>query len=600
MFDRIRIFIDRCLQSLANLGSAIVSPVERLVGGAADRVLSATEHVDRVESFFGRIVRIVFWPLRMLGSLFRLILPEPIARMFIGLGEGIQTLLSRIGTGILQLAEALNLDRLVFALVWLLQPLWRPIASVLVFLGCWLNTRQYHRGLMALPAMLLATLVLGVSTWHSLFGSSKIQATYRAAVKDAQETRAHDLIELFNLKLTALGEDTNLTQYRTAIARANEGEIDEAYKRMQVLAPTEAPGYANAHYWIAQQLVSGRLVESRDEARKLAKLHLDHLETLEVEAPYIQLLQAILLIEGQELDKAAQLLEPLVPIMPVAASERMRIDLALNREDQARQDARAVITHMKTRDRGKSELQANDYQSWIAAEEVLGNIKQMRNLLERWHQAEPENDQARKMLAMVCRRQAASLLRAPLPDENEITALWLRAAELDNSPNALLRLASTLYAGRDDSPVYAKLIKALNDSPQTPTDLLIAVGTQAAQKEDYANSKSFFAAAVARDESNPIAWNNYGLVLAEGDDPQLDKALAAVNKALDISPEEHRFRETRGQILIKLQQWQEAIDDLEFALNGLPNLSVIHKSLSVAYAALGQDELAKLHQAQAE
>jgi predicted Zn-dependent protease len=97
-----------------------------------------------------------------------------------------------------------------------------------------------------------------------------------------------------------------------------------------------------------------------------------------------------------------------------------------------------------------------------------------------------------------------------------------------------------------------------------------------------------------------VAWNNYAWALTQDPDKDLELALAAVNHALALSPEEFRFRETRGQINLALGQWSEAADDLEFALNGMPEAAVIHASLAKAYDELGQKDLAQMHREQAE
>ena len=233
---------------------------------------------------------------------------------------------------------------------------------------------------------------------------------------------------------------------------------------------------------------------------------------------------------------------------------------------------------------------------------MLGNWQKMRTILDQWHKLEPENEYARRALAVVCRRQAAKLLRDPLPDQQQIVELWLEAAELDQSSDSLLQLANALYQDRNKAPIYQEVLDALCESPRAPTSLLTAVGTEAAKNENFDEARQFLAAAVARDESDPVAWNNYAWVLGEGEGEgaQLEEALASVNRALELSPEEHRYRETRGQILLQLERWQEAVEDLEFAINGLPQLNSIHQSLATAYAALGQDELALLHQTQAD
>ncbi len=600
MLDRIRIFFDRMQQRLADLGNAIVSPVERLVSRTAGKVLSASEHVDRVESLLARVVRLLLWPFRLVARVFQVLLPAPVYGFFSSLLESVQGLFLRVGTGVLQLAEMLNLDRVVLGLVWLLQPIWRPLASICIFFVCWVNTRQYRSALLALPAIVLAVLVLGVGTFHSVFGRSKILAHYKDAVLETQDSKDFQLRELYDQKLAQLGEDTQLTQYRTAIALAEDGNLEEASMRMELLAPEDHAGYPNAHYWIIQHLINSKLGDSPEESKRLIRVHLKHLESLEVESPQLAYIEAVLLKQENKLAEAARILEPIVQQIPGAAFERMVINHTLKRREQAQQDARAVVTHMKSLTRGDTMLNAVEYQQWFAAEEMLGNLEQMRSLLERWYKIEPDSEQAAKLLARVCRQQARELLRDPLPDQDQIMELWLRAAKLDKSADSMLQLARALYAERESSPVYADLLTALHRSPNTPAKLLVALGTEVAQNQEFKAARPFLAAAVAREELNPVAWNNYGLVLASGEDPQLEDALVAVTKALEILPKEHRFRETRGQILVQMERWQDAIDDLEYALNGLPELTEIHESLSVAYAALGQQELAELHRQQAE
>ena len=345
-------------------------------------------HVERVESLFLRLFRLITWPLRIVGRILQAILPEPLVRMFTNFGK----LFGRAGMGLLNLAERLNLDRAVVWLVWLLQPVWRPLASLGMFTYCWLETREYRRSLMALPAILLATVVFGVGAWHATFGRSKVTANYKAAVREMLEARDYDRAKLYERKLSQLGFDTQLTEYRTAITFAEEDNLGEAYLRMQLLAPDDQPGYPAAHFWIIQRLMSGQLLDSPEEAKALVKVHLDHLETLGITNSYQQLLLAMWLAQGKQLEEAVSVLEPLVSAMPSAAFERMRINLALKRRGQARQDARALVKHMSTYRRRGSELGTTDFQWWLAAEEVLGNWQKMRSILEQWHQREPDNE----------------------------------------------------------------------------------------------------------------------------------------------------------------------------------------------------------------
>jgi predicted Zn-dependent protease len=95
--------------------------------------------------------------------------------------------------------------------------------------------------------------------------------------------------------------------------------------------------------------------------------------------------------------------------------------------------------------------------------------------------------------------------------------------------------------------------------------------------------------------NNAAAWNNYAWALYQCPEADLEAALAAVAKALEMAPDNPSFRETRGQILVAQASWKSAVVDLEFALNAMPDSTTIHKSLAVAYQALGDEQLAAIH-----
>lgn len=60
------------------------------------------------------------------------------------------------------------------------------------------------------------------------------------------------------------------------------------------------------------------------------------------------------------------------------------------------------------------------------------------------------------------------------------------------------------------------------------------------------------------------------------------------------------IRETRGQILLRMMQYKEAIFDLEFALSAKAPPQPIHEALALAYEAIGMIELAQTHRELAE
>ncbi len=82
--------------------------------------------------------------------------------------------------------------------------------------------------------------------------------------------------------------------------------------------------------------------------------------------------------------------------------------------------------------------------------------------------------------------------------------------------------------------------------------------------------------------------------LKKNDD--LEKALLLVNKAIETMPNHSYFLETRGQIHLKLAHWQEAISDLEQALDTKELRPAIYPSLATAYEKTGARDMTELYQ----
>ena len=95
-------------------------------------------------------------------------------------------------------------------------------------------------------------------------------------------------------------------------------------------------------------------------------------------------------------------------------------------------------------------------------------------------------------------------------------------------------------------------------------------------------------------EAPPIS-NNLAFLLMNGPTPDLERALALVDAAWQRTPQQPHFHETRGQILVKLGRYREALNDLETAQRGIPASGPMHLALATTYEKLGMETLAKEH-----
>ncbi|KAA5543830.1 hypothetical protein FYK55_11720 [Roseiconus nitratireducens] len=120
------------------------------------------------------------------------------------------------------------------------------------------------------------------------------------------------------------------------------------------------------------------------------------------------------------------------------------------------------------------------------------------------------------------------------------------------------------------------------------TALLMAGKTDAAQET--------LELAASEGSEMPGLLNNLAVALSLSDKRFLPQALDLSNEALRQLPGHPSLLETRGQILLRLQRYEEAIVDLEKTLANPAMRPTAHAGLAEAYGALGNKELARRNQ----
>lgn len=93
----------------------------------------------------------------------------------------------------------------------------------------------------------------------------------------------------------------------------------------------------------------------------------------------------------------------------------------------------------------------------------------------------------------------------------------------------------------------------------------------------------------------PGLLNNIAYALSRQENADLDRALRLAEAAIATSGKNPYALETRGQILLKLRRWKDAISDLESAMVQSELRELIRPSLAIAYDELGMQELAQRH-----
>lgn len=571
-------------------------PFEILFGG----LTRSFDKLDRVDELLLGLLRLALWPFRMLWralvGLVRLVTPQPVRQFFVQATFSGRARLANSWGALVRLAESLNLDRPIRWLVWLLQPIWRPIAAVLGFVYAFLASRNYRQALWGVPAVLMAGPLVALGGVRYFRGPGGVSEMYSVAAKQAREDKDYEKSNFYERKLAQLGADTKSATFRSALALAEEGKIAEAYEKMKPLASTEETTFPAANIWIVQQLLSKKIDLPDGQSHELAGKHLDAIDkALRMGSLEVDMLRAFWLAEDGKTEEAVKKLEPLKLKLPEAALTSMQFNLQLKQVAKARNDAQILHDFINKRRRNKEPLSQLHCEWWAMAEELLGDDEQLLLALREWLKHAPENPRAKLALSEVYRRQFEREVSAAAPSVDRLYQLLTDAARHPASRVWSESQIRGIMAARQASPLVGELVQRLVDEPATPPVLIEAVGTWYALQNDSETARKLLKRSLEADDSNAIGWNNYAWALGEGENPDLEAALAAAEKALKLSPEEFRFRETRGQIYLKLGRWRDAIADLEVAVNGMPELGSIHDSLAKAYDAVGEKELAELH-----
>lgn len=587
---------------LVRFGNRLTAPMEEFSKRSVERVSLLADLFNQFETRALNAGIVALRPLKFLARLpkriiDRLISPRWVATVADFFGDAVK----RFREAFVWLAEALFIDRFLLRVAKLTRPIWYPLAAFGEFVSEWWQTRRLRRLIWGIPLFVALLPLFALVAWFVLGGRSGVSANYQAAIIDARAAKDYSRLQLLERKLVQLGVDSKRMEFNSVLLLERGGNLREAYARAQRLAGADDLGYPPAHLWIVEHLVKNQLAIPTDETQQLVEHHLSALAKLGVKGRELNLLRGLALVQAKRLSEAAELFQPLIDEDPLAAIQRFQIDLALNRVNDARRDALAIRQHLeRQRLRGKL-IKTGDYQCWANAERFLNDPVRYRAVVGEWLKVDPQSLAARKNMASIYLAEFDNNLESPHSDFRLLASRLQDAFAMAEIPEDFRIRVVALYRQKSSSPVLQNMFDELGQSGSLSSSLAEILGTVAGVEGEWLRAEAWTRQAIAKDERNQLAWNNLACILLQKDDAQaLNEALVAADRAVAIAADDYRFRETRGQILLRLKRSQEAVRDLEFALNGMPEATAIHRSLATAYEELGDKELAAQHRSQSQ
>jgi tetratricopeptide (TPR) repeat protein len=167
-----------------------------------------------------------------------------------------------------------------------------------------------------------------------------------------------------------------------------------------------------------------------------------------------------------------------------------------------------------------------------------------------------------------------------------------RAATLaPNNPLVVEALVDLLIQCRDDKNQESATLREAALQGLDPESVHFIRGTIALMENKPDEAKTHLALASKSEIPMPGVLNNLAVAIASQEGGDLEEALRLANSALERLQHPYLY-ETRGQILFKMQKYQDCILDLEKGLQSPELATSIYASLIVAYEKLGNPSLA--------
>lgn len=443
--------------------------------------------------------------------------------------------------------------------------------------------------LMGIPAV-VGILCLVPLLFFILRRESRLEYTYRKDAEAAFENNDEGLAVICFDRLVRL-RPNDKDRFQLANWLRQTGQSTRADSIMQGLAPTDKRGFGPAHMWFAKRIMESDEVTTESMTKAISHLKFAR-DTMREGGETDYLLASCFWATGSINEallslRDASIRNPKYYYELFQACQRVRILPAASTAAKLAGDYYKPIIVEQPANREAR-------QKYIETKIWLNEFRIAEASIRQGMRVDPEGEW-NKTLAEAYLAEFRQTKSEGLALDKLLTLLE-KALEADpESPTALTEL--TNFAIGSDSKRVNQLLESVLSSGRHTAIVHFVIGSRALQRSEPDRDAGLFHMRRAFDLNNNLvhAANNlaYSELLRENGD--IEGGLELINKVLERFPESHAFRETRGQLLTRLSQHEQALSDLEYALTKYPREEMLHSSLAECYRELGRISLAKEH-----
>ncbi|MFK7735259.1 MAG: hypothetical protein AB8B50_04475 [Pirellulaceae bacterium] len=480
-------------------------------------------------------------------------------------------------------------------------PLWW-ITWTWQFFWRWLITRPLLPMTLALPAILSLGLLAAFATPGASIPKSMETNNYKRLLSRSMDNEDYSTAELSAEALVSLYPDSVEHQLNHALVLAKAGEPERASTIMEPLATEQ--GSARAAMWLADQV--GELSqftswqpEQRDEFLEWLTLAIDNAPA----NPEPRKLKGQVLRAIGDFRGAYEALEPIADVDPNTTYLVTFLERQLGFEERATERASKLVKYFREVTKNdKTNVEARLQGASMLA--ISGKEVEALAFLKEGIRATSDPSKHAKLKSAIVETMVIkanrTLQEEPTPLEL-MQSLQLLSDAVMIDPNNQRLVESIAQAcvqaaeSKNNELVVLReaLVRSI-DGIQPDTSHFI-LGTIALREGDTKKASYHLEIAAKNNPQLPGILNNLADSLLREETPDLERALRLSNAAIrnmTKQPNHPYLRETRGQILLKMKRYADAISDLELALKAEELRPQVRESLAIAYEALGATEIA--------
>ncbi len=492
--------------------------------------------------------------------------------------------------------RALILAALAFWLTWPFFALGNVVGWVTRQAVWFWKARQFRRLLWGTPFLLVVIAWGYLLVASSLNDPRQLEQQYSEAARTAYMAGNFDIARLYTERVARSRPNDHELMFRLASIYATQGEAGRSEAIMNRLAPADRSVYAPAHLARAQQLL-GRAIDEADLAKfQSAQTQLLQAAAADPKNPNVRAALGAAYFRLGWWREAEENLRLAVGSMPDLYLMFAKVSAFQGNRDQAALYGRRAESHYR-RLLAENPL---DHRIRMTLADALAFLEQFEQ-------------------AIIVLQQGVLLQEVPEMHEAlaKIYLLWAETVG-DETTATRRRQLQLLEEGLQHNPqelgFFQQILRLLNREGETSEKMRtflannlargearllshLALGTHEAERGRIEQAVLHLQQA---HELNPQLYavaNNLAWVFSEAKPPQIDRALALINTALEIHPDMPEMLDTRGNILVKKGDYRAALRDLEAALPSLRGNRRTHEALAECYRNLGSAELAEQHAA---